>query len=201
MFTGIINGIATVSSVEGNSVFFTYGIKFTMFLLKKLKTGDSVANNGCCLTVKYIKNNIVFFDVIKETVDCTNLSLLKLGDNINIERSAKFGDEIGGHIISGHVITTAVIIDIFLSKKNRVICFCINKKYIMKYILYKGFISIDGVSLTVGKVVNNTFYVHLIPETILQTTLGNKKIGDTVNIEVDYYTKLLIDNSEKILNK
>lgn len=201
MFTGIINGIATVSSVEGNSVFFTYGIKYTIFLLKKLKIGDSVANNGCCLTVKYIKNNIVFFDVIKETVDCTNLSLLKLGDNINIERSAKFGDEIGGHIISGHVITTAVIIDIFLSKQNRVICFFINKKYIMKYILYKGFISIDGVSLTVGKVVNNTFYVHLIPETILKTTLGDKKIGDTVNIEVDYYTKLLIDNSKKILKK
>ncbi|CAL4042362.1 riboflavin synthase subunit alpha [Buchnera aphidicola] len=199
MFTGIVNSCATVCSIEESSNFLTYGIKFPIFLLHKLKIGASVANNGCCLTVKYIKNNIIFFDIVQATLDCTNLGLLLVGNQINIERSAKFGDEIGGHIISGHIIATAIIENIYISKKNREIWLFIKKISIMKYILYKGFIAIDGVSLTVGKVVNNTFCVYLIPETVLLTTLGNKKIGDVVNIEVDYYTKLLIDNAEKIL--
>lgn len=174
-------------------------MKFTPELLVGLETGASVAHNGCCLTVTKIDGEYVSFDLIKETLRLTNLGELKVGDVVNIERAAKYGDEIGGHVVSGHIVTTAEISKIFTSEDNHQIWLSIYDKALMKYILHKGFVAIDGISLTVGDVINNRFCVHLIPETLARTTLGLKRLGDKVNIEIDPQTQAIVDTVERVL--
>jgi riboflavin synthase len=151
------------------------------------------------LTVTAIEGNRVSFDLIKETLRLTNLGDLKLGSVVNIERAAKFSDEIGGHIMSGHIICTAEISKIFTSENNRQIWFKIADAALMKYVLHKGFIGIDGISLTIGEVVKKSFCVHLIPETLERTTLGKKRLGDKVNIEIDPQTQAVVDTVERVL--
>lgn len=146
-----------------------------------------------------IDGDNISFDLIKETLRLTNLDQLEVGSLVNIERAAKYGDEIGGHVVSGHIVTTAEIVKIFTSENNHQIWFSVHDKTVMKYILHKGFISIDGISLTVGEVVNNRFCVHLIPETLERTTLGAKRLGDTVNIEIDPQTQAIVDTVERVL--
>ncbi|HMI76782.1 MAG TPA: riboflavin synthase subunit alpha [Buchnera sp. (in: enterobacteria)] len=201
MFTGIIHGIAEIINIEQNQYFFTYGMQFTEFLLKDLQLGASVANNGCCLTVKYIDKNIVFFDIIHTTLRCTNFSCLKIGDEVNIERSIKFGEEVGGHLVSGHITAIAEIFKIIILENSREIWFLVKEKSIMKYILYKGFITIDGISLTINYINKNIFVINIIPETIIRTNLKNKIVGNMVNIEVDYYTRIFVDNISSMMLK
>ncbi|WMY97632.1 MAG: riboflavin synthase subunit alpha [Arsenophonus sp.] len=200
MFTGIIQGIGKVIDYKKKSYFLNYTIEFPNFLLEKLKIGYSVSNNGCCLTVTFIQNNQVTFDIIKETIKMTNLANLKIGDLVNLERSIKYGDEIGGHLISGHIITTGKISKIFKRKKNLTMLIVIKNKFLIKYIFYKGFIAIDGISLTVGEVLDNGFFVHLIPETLRSTTMFQKNVGDIVNIEIDNNTKSIVETTEKIVS-
>ncbi len=119
----------------------------------------------------------ISFDLMKETLRITNLGDIQVGDEVNVERAAKFSDEIGGHLMSGHIMTTAEIVKILTSENNRQIWFKVQDPTLMKYILYKGFIGIDGISLTVGEVTATRFCVHLIPETLQRTTLGAKKTG------------------------
>ncbi|MGW1371554.1 riboflavin synthase subunit alpha, partial [Providencia hangzhouensis] len=159
------------------------------------------AHNGCCLTVTKIDGERVSFDLIKETLRLTNLGELQEGDVVNIERAAKYGDEIGGHVVSGHIMTTAEISKIFTSEDNHQIWLSIRDKSLMKYILHKGFVAIDGISLTVGDVINNRFCVHLIPETLERTTLGKKRLGDKINIEIDPQTQAIVDTVERVLNQ
>ncbi|MGP1924453.1 MAG: riboflavin synthase subunit alpha [Arsenophonus sp. NEOnobi-MAG3] len=201
MFTGIVKGKGTLVAVQDSVNFRTYTLQFSNELLAGLEIGASVANNGCCLTVTHIDGDMVCFDLIKETLRLTNLGSLKLGDIINLERSAKYGDEIGGHLISGHIITTAEIAKIFKAENNLQIWFYMHNKQLMKYILHKGFISVDGISLTVGEVVNNCFCVHLIPETILRTTIAERRLREKVNIEIDSHTQAVVDTVERVMNK
>ncbi|KGQ13137.1 Riboflavin synthase alpha chain [Beauveria bassiana D1-5] len=168
-------------------------------MLPDLETGASVAHNGCCLTVTAIDGNRVSFDLMKETLRITNLGELNVGDSVNVERAAKFNDEIGGHLMSGHIMTTAEISKILTSENNRQIWFKIQDKTLMKYILYKGYVGIDGISLTVGEVTATRFCVHLIPETLERTTLGAKKLGQRVNIEIDPQTQAIVDTVERVL--
>ncbi|VAX76856.1 Riboflavin synthase [Serratia symbiotica] len=199
MFTGIIQGIATLVYVDEKINFRTHVIKMPAELLPGLKLGASVAHNGCCLTVTDLDGPRITFDLIKETLCKTNLGELVLGDKVNIERAAKFNAEIGGHIMSGHVICTAEVDDICISENNRQIWIRMPNASVMRYILCKGFISIDGISLTIGEVVNNRFCVHLIPETLYRTTLSRKRFGDKVNIEIDSQTQALVDTVERVL--
>jgi riboflavin synthase len=141
----------------------------------------------------------VSFDLMKETLRITNLGEVGEGDSVNVERAAKFSDEIGGHLMSGHIMTTAEVVKILTSENNRQIWFKVQDPTLMKYILYKGFIGIDGISLTVGEVTPTRFCVHLIPETLQRTTLGVKKLGDRVNIEIDPQTQAVIDTVERVL--
>jgi riboflavin synthase len=199
MFTGIVQGIASLVSIEEKSNFRTHIIELPAELLPDLETGASVAHNGCCLTVTAIEGNRVSFDLIKETLRITNLGELEVGSVVNIERAAKFNDEIGGHLMSGHIATTAEITKILTSENNRQIWFKVQDQSLMKYILHKGFIGIDGISLTVGEVTATRFCVHLIPETLERTTLGKKKLGHRVNIEIDPQTQAIVDTVERVL--
>lgn len=199
MFTGIVKGKGILISLKDDINFRTYTIQFPNELLYDLKTGISISNNGCCLSVTYINEDKVSFDLIKETLELTNLGSLKLGDMINLERSVKYSDEIGGHLMSGHIITTAEIDNISKSNNNLQIWFYLHNKHIMKYILNKGFIGVDGISLTVGGVVNDRFYVNLIPETIVRTTIAEKKLGEKVNVEIDTNTQAIVDTIERLM--
>lgn len=199
MFTGIVQGTATLVSIEEKPNFRTHVIEMPEAMLPGLETGASVAHNGCCLTVTEIDGNRVSFDLMKETLRITNLGELVVGDPVNVERAAKFTDEIGGHLMSGHIMTTAEVVKILASENNRQIWFKIQEKTLMKYILHKGYIGIDGISLTVGEVTASRFCVHLIPETLQRTTLGSKKLGSRVNIEIDPQTQAIVDTVERVL--
>ena len=199
MFTGIVQGTAKIVSIEEKELFRTHVAELPDELLPGLALGASVAHNGCCLTVTAIEGNRVSFDLIKETLRVTNLGDLQPGDVVNIERAAKFSDEIGGHLMSGHIMTTAEICKIIQSENNREIWFKIQDPAQMKYILHKGFVGIDGISLTVGDVTKSKFCVYLIPETLERTTLGAKKLGHRVNIEIDPHTQAIVDTVERVL--
>lgn len=199
MFTGIVQGTAPLIVIDDKPNFRSYIIEIKDELLPGLALGASVANNGCCLTVTEIAGNRVSFDLMKETLRLTNLGSLKVGDLVNIERAAKFGDEIGGHQMSGHIICMAEISKIYTSENNRQIWLQMPNTELMKYVLHKGYIGIDGISLTIGEVINNRFCVHLIPETLERTTLGKKRLGDKVNIEIDPQTQTVVDTIERIL--
>jgi riboflavin synthase len=199
MFTGIVQGTAPLVAIDEKSNFRTHVIEMPTELLPGLELGASVAHNGCCLTVTAVEGNRVSFDLIKETLRLTNLGELALGDVVNIERAAKFNDEIGGHLMSGHIICTAEVAKIYTSENNRQVWLRMPDAELMKYVLHKGFIGIDGISLTIGEVVNNRFCVHLIPETLERTTLGKKRLGDKVNIEIDPQTQAVVDTVERVL--
>ncbi len=199
MFTGIVQGTAKVVSIDEKPNFRTHVVELPEHMLEGLETGASVAHNGCCLTVTEIDGPRVSFDLMKETLRITNLGAVKEGDNVNVERAARFSDEIGGHLMSGHIMTTADIVKILTSENNRQIWFKVQDPALMKYILYKGYVGVDGISLTVGEVTPTRFCVHLIPETLTRTTLGVKKLGDRVNIEIDPQTQAVVDTVERVL--
>ncbi|MDF2040975.1 MULTISPECIES: riboflavin synthase subunit alpha [unclassified Pantoea] len=199
MFTGIVQGTAEIVSIEEKELFRTHTVRLPEALLPGLALGASVAHNGCCLTVTAIDGDCVSFDLIKETLRVTNLGDLRQGDVVNIERAARFSDEIGGHLMSGHIMTTAEICKIIQSEHNREVWFKIQDPTQMKYILHKGFVGIDGISLTVGDVTKTKFCVYLIPETLERTTLGAKTFGDRVNIEIDPHTQAIVETVERVL--
>ncbi len=199
MFTGIVQGTAEIVAIEEKELFRTHTVRVPTELLPGLALGASVAHNGCCLTVTAIDGDRVSFDLIKETLRITNLGELQVGDIVNIERAAKFSDEIGGHLMSGHIMTTAEICKIIQSENNREVWFKLQDAEQIKYILHKGFVGIDGISLTVGDVTKSKFCVHLIPETLERTTLGAKKLGHRVNIEIDPHTQAIVDTVERVL--
>ncbi|MEG3130125.1 riboflavin synthase subunit alpha [Pantoea cypripedii] len=199
MFTGIVQGKAEIVAIEEKELFRTHIVKLPEELLPGLALGASVANNGCCLTVTAVDGDQVSFDLIKETLRITNLGELQVGDLVNIERAAKFSDEIGGHLMSGHIMTTAEICKIIQSENNREVWFKLQDPAQIKYILHKGFVGIDGISLTVGDVTKSKFCVHLIPETLERTTLGAKKLGHKVNIEIDPHTQAIVETVERVL--
>jgi len=198
MFTGIVQGVGKIIDIIDQDKLRTYQVKLPHHLINNIEIGASIANDGCCLTVTGIENDCVTFDIMQETLALTTLGSKKLNDLVNIERSAKYGDEIGGHVMSGHVSCRATIIDIQKTATNCQMTLAIPERFI-KYVLFKGFIGIDGASLTVGEVKDNQFNIHLIPETLAITSLDSKKIGDEVNIEIDSQTQAIVDTVERVL--
>ncbi|WP_386685859.1 riboflavin synthase subunit alpha [Lonepinella sp. MS14437] len=199
MFTGIVQGVASIHSIIEKTNFRTHTIKMPDELLADLQLGASVAHNGVCLTVTKIENDLVSFDLMTETLRITNLGELKVGDWVNIERAMKFGSEVGGHLLSGHVYCTAKIVERKPSENNLQIWFKLPNHDVMKYILTKGFIAVDGISLTIGNVKETQFCVNLIPETIERTIIAKKNVGDLVNIEIDPQTQAIVDTVERYL--
>ena len=199
MFTGIVQGIAPIHSVVEKTNFKTHVIKKPQELLTDLEIGASVAHNGVCLTVTKIDKDLVSFDLMTETLRVTNLGSLREGDYVNIERAMRMGTEIGGHILSGHIYCTAKVAQIIPSENNLQIRFELPQTDVMKYILHKGFIAVDGISLTVGEVKGRQFSVNLIPETLQRTLIGQRRVGDLVNIEIDPQTQAVVDAVERYL--
>lgn len=190
LFTGIIQGVGRVENISKNKN-RGRAAQLTVDLGKlahRLKVGDSVSINGACLTVVNLSKNKASFEMINETMKRTALGSLTLGDMVNIERSLKVGDTLDGHFVLGHVDGVGKIIDKIKQKDQTKLWVSIDKK-LLKYIIPKGSIAIDGISLTVVDVNSNKISVALIPHTIAVTTLGIKKKGDLVNIEIDVLGK------------
>ncbi len=199
MFTGIVQGMAEIVAIEEKSNFRTHTLKLPQDLTENLALGASVANNGVCLTVTYTEGDLVRFDLMQETLKLTNLGHLQVGDYVNIERAMQMGAEIGGHILSGHVYCTAKVAEIIPSPNNLQLWLQLPDNALMKYVLTKGFIAIDGISLTIGEVQDDRFCVNLIPETIARTVIGQRTVGDLVNIEFDPQTQAIVDTVERYL--
>lgn len=217
LFTGIVQGKAQVQSISslGSKVADwdgdTYDMRtFRVAFPKDSSQGDmstvtigaSIALNGTCLTVTEtdLAGNTATFDVIEETLKRTNLGALREGSAVNFERSARVGDEIGGHTVSGHVQTTARIVGVTTGDGKTRMDFSLTDPFWKKYVLQKGFVSIDGCSLTVGETTGEGgFCVYLIPETLRVTVLGDKAVGDLVNVEVEAQTQAIVDTVERVL--
>jgi riboflavin synthase len=165
--------------------------------------GASVAINGSCLTLTAVSSNgnVLSFDIIRETLNLTNLGSLSVGDLVNVERSYRVGDEVGGHIVSGHISATAEVSRIDEAENARDVFFSISPRW-LKYLPHKGFVALDGASLTIATsdADSGTISVSLIPETIARTTLGLLRVGDLVNVEIDSQTQAVVDTVERLLD-
>ncbi|AOY90122.1 riboflavin synthase subunit alpha [Marinobacter salinus] len=197
MFTGIVQGIASVDDVSASPGLSTLVIRFPNDKVEGITIGASVAINGACLTVTRQENNALYFDAMQETLRLTTLGNLKPGDEVNFERAARIGDEIGGHLLSGHIHTAARIVDIQRPENNVTLWFEVPKEW-TRYIFPKGYIAINGASLTIGEVTGNRFNVHLIPETLRATIFGKAREGDLVNIEIDSQTQTIVDTLARL---
>ena len=199
MFTGIVQGTAEVVGIEEKTAFRTHVIRMPESGISGLQPGASVAHNGCCLTVTEIREDLVSFDLMEETLRVTNLGELEPGSWFNFERAARFGDEIGGHQMSGHIICTAKVVEVRESENNRNIRFHLPET-LSRYLFPKGYIGIDGISLTIVDVEGPEFSINLIPETLSRTNIGTRRPGDRVNIEVDPQTQAIVDTVERVLS-
>ena len=199
MFTGIVQGIGRIVSVEQPAADFrTHTVELPEHMAHGLQPGASVAHNGCCLTITETGGRLAKFDLMGETLDKTNLGRLKEGDAVNLERAARFGDEIGGHLMSGHITATTAITRIERSGLNTTVWFSLPAA-LRPYILPKGFVGLDGCSLTVGQVSDTEFNVHLIPETLQRTLFGTRQEGDEINLEIDPQTQAVVDTVARVL--
>ena len=195
MFSGIIENKGFVLNFEKQKDFRL--VLDTNLKYKDIKKGSSVCCNGICLTViskkKKKKYTQLSFDVSQETINCSNFNVIKKGDEINIEKSLRVGDEISGHFVFGHVDDTSKLISIKKVGDSHEIKLEISKK-IKKFIAKKGSVSLNGISLTVNQVKNNFIVLNIIPFTWLNTNLKGLKIGDRINLEVDMLARYVTQN-------
>ena len=191
MFTGIVAGTAPIVEIGGDDSVRTFSVDLNGFD-NDLEKGASVSLDGVCMTVVNLDNGIVAFDAISETLNRTTLSKRRVGDLLNVERSLRLGDELGGHILSGHIIGMAEVL-----KREEVgggVDFLISiPEGCNQFVLEKGYIAVDGMSLTVGKCDESSFFLHIIPETLRITSIGDKSEGDLVNIEIDSRTQAVVE--------
>jgi riboflavin synthase len=199
MFTGIVQELCEVVAVQDRNSVRRLRVRLGE-RANGLELGASVANNGVCLTVTVIDDGVVDFDVIDETVRLTNLRDIEPGSRVNIERSLRFGDELGGHILSGHVSGTITVSRIDSDGENRTVWFAVPPQH-MAYLMSKGWIAIDGVSLTISRLDRdaNEVAVSLIPETLERTTLGTVEVGSVANLELDAQTQTIVTTVREVL--
>ena len=198
MFTGIVQGKGSIASIEKGEAVWTFHI--TIPESTGLQRGASVAINGVCLTATNIDGHLVAFDVIHETLERTNLSRLSKGDEVNVERSLKMGDELGGHLLSGHIMGTGEIVS-RAEVGEGVDLTVATAQSMMKFIHEKGYIGLNGASLTIGEVTENRFNIHLIPETLRLTTFGSLHEGSCINIEIDAMTQTIVATVERMMKE
>ena len=196
MFTGIVAGISQITAIEDGEEIRSFVVNLAEFD-EGLEVGASVALDGVCMTVVSIEGTVVRFDAIPETLERTTLGGLVADDWVNVERSLRMGDELGGHILSGHILMTAQILQ--RTERGEAIDLLIETPTeALPYILEKGFVAVDGMSLTVGEVSESSFALHIIPETLRVTTIGEKQVGHSVNIEIDSRTQAVVDTIRRM---
>lgn len=193
MFTGIIEELGEVKRINRQGSVNAFEIK-AVKACEGISIGDSVAVNGVCLTVTERKTEALIFQVLPQTLKITNLSFIKVNDKVNLERALRLGDRLSGHFVTGHVDCQGII-----RKKNHMegnLCFeiCVPVEF-MRYILPKGSVSVDGISLTIAGRKSNTFTFYVIPHTLDNTTLKFKKVSEAVNIEFDILAKRNSENT------
>lgn len=189
MFTGLIQEIGKIIHIENtaNSLYLTVSCKQ---VLENCKIGDSIAINGACQTVISMTESTFIVFASAETLSVTNFRFLKQGDYVNLERTLRLCDRLEGHIVSGHIDTISKIVAIKTVNENTTITIDLPEKY-KKQVVKKGSITIDGISLTIANIIENSIELAIIPHTLNSTTLKFKKIGDYLNIETDLIGKYI----------
>tara|TARA_B100000029_G_scaffold154362_2_gene149630 strand:- start:511 stop:1110 length:600 start_codon:yes stop_codon:yes gene_type:complete len=196
MFTGIVAGTVEVSAIEEAGEIRSFVVDLDGFH-EGLEVGASVALDGVCMTVVSVDGSEVRFDAIPETLERTTLGAAQAGSRLNVERSLRMGDELGGHILSGHVMLTARVLERVMRGQG-IDLVIENPPEARPYLLEKGFVAVDGMSLTIGEVAEDSFNLHIIPETLRVTTIGQKVVGDLVNIEIDSQTQAVVDTIRRM---
>lgn len=197
MFTGIIQGLGTLFEKRPAGGGMIFGLE-ALFALADPEEGESIAVNGACLTARDIKGNRFYVDVSPESLKRTGLGRLQAGGRVNLERALRLGDRLGGHLVSGHVDAQGQVVERRNAGDFTLFTFSLAPE-LTKYVIEKGSIAIDGISLTVNSCERDHFSVSIIPHTLAVTTLGRLRVGDWVNLEVDmigkYVEKLLAGRS------
>ena len=189
MFTGIVEELGTVVSLKRGSKSAVLTIKGDQ-IFEDLKLGDSVAVNGVCLTATHMSGKTFQADVMNETFNRSSLGTLKKGDVVNLERAMAANGRFGGHMVAGHIDAVGELVSV--KQDDNAVWFTIKApKKIMKYCIEKGSIALDGISLTIAKLTEDTLSVSMIPHTIQNTNFGNKKMGDLINLENDMVGKYI----------
>ena len=190
MFNGIIFKTGIIKTIKKYKNSKLVGLKSNI-KFKKTDIGSSVSCNGVCLTLAKINKNLIYFYVSSETIKRSNFKNIKIGQIINIEKSLIYGQKISGHFTQGHVDTTAIVKKIDLIDKSWSLKLEIKNKSLSKFLEEKASISVNGVSLTISKVIKNNFYLNIIPHTLKLTNLKNLKKNDLVNVELDIFGKYI----------
>jgi riboflavin synthase len=198
MFSGIVECMGKITTIDKTKDYYQIEVSFPSGFNEHLKKGASIAVDGVCLTSKDNGHSQLKFDVIPETINKTRFSQLEVGDAVNLERSISASSEIGGHLMSGHIQCIGAVKDINDKGEIKDIQIEIPSPF-SKYIIEKGYIGVNGCSLTIGGVNDNCFYVHLIPETLQITNISKLKIGSMVNIEIDQNTIAIVDTVNNFL--
>ncbi|RIY38467.1 riboflavin synthase subunit alpha [Psittacicella gerlachiana] len=226
MFTGIVQQVGIIEAIKDSLNARSYVVKLPLTFCLGINIGDSVANNGCCLTLvkaqffyqgaeftseqiaqlqleTYLEITpdtyaLLSFDLISTTLNLTNLGSLEIGSQVNIERSFKIGSEVGGHIMSGHIDQKIPVINLYQKDNIYQLEFALPQE-LKPFVFDKGFVGIDGMSLTVSSITPQGFTVNLIPETLAKTTISTKNIGDFVNLEIDNNTKVIVNTVNNYL--
>ncbi len=197
MFSGIIQEVGIVKKISTKNNVQKIQIKCTKGFLENLDIGNSVSVDGVCLTIVKLAEGMLFFDVIEETISRSIITEYQIGTKVNLENSLKYGESVGGHLCSGHVHTKGVIKEVELNGDSKSMLIELDQKW-SKYVLEKGYISVNGCSLTIGKVSGNSFNLHLIPETLRATNLNDLIFGGFINIEIDQNTIAIVDTTERL---
>ena len=199
MFSGIVQEAGKVIEFVKEKDIYNLSIECSSEFISDLKKGASISVDGVCLTVRDENPEILRFDLVEETIKRTNFQNIKTGDNVNLERSLKMGDEIGGHPVSGHIHGISKVISIDKRDQSWDVKFSI-ESFMHDYMLHKGYVAINGCSLTVGEVSNESFMIHLIPETLSITNLFQLQQNSIVNVELDQNTIVIADTVKKYLD-
>ena len=190
MFNGIIFNKGTIKSIKKNSKSILIGIKSNL-KIKKDELGSSISCNGVCLTLVKINKKIIYFYISIETIKRSNFSKIKIGDEVNLEKSLVYGQKISGHFTQGHVDTTAKVKKILLIDNSWILKLEFKNRKLIKHLEEKASISINGVSLTISKISNKNIILNIIPHTLKLTNLKNLRLNDTVNVELDIFGKYI----------